>query len=106
MFVARDVETLDRSMSCITGDQLLCHAGDAAAGASPSGSDPDGVALSTLQSVQFTVGAVGLTGDIVTRCCGRHSLVEQSSVGGLPVHQRHLAVAVHLGLDVPGLAGD
>lgn len=100
----REISTLGRVVS-ITSEQLLCHAGDAAAGVS-HGSDGDGVAPSTQQTLQTTVGAVGLTGDVVAQCVGRHDFVEQSSVAGLPVHQRHLAVAVHLRLDIPRFAGD
>lgn len=88
-------------MLSLTSEHLLLHGADAAAGVS-SGSDGDQVALSTQQTIQFAVGAVGLTGDVMARRCRRLHLVEQSSVAGLPVHQRHLAVAVHLGLDVPG----
>lgn len=51
-------------MFSITSEHLLLHGADAAAGVS-RGSDGDGVVLSTQQTIQFAVGAVGLTGDVV-----------------------------------------
>lgn len=87
-------------MFSITSEHLLLHAADTVAGVS-RGSDGDGVTLSTQQTLQFTVGAVGLAGDIVARRCRSCDFIEQSPIAGLPVNQRHVAVAVHLGLDIP-----
>lgn len=47
----------------LTSDQLFCRVSDAAAGLSYS-FDRDGVALSTEQPFQITVGGVRLTGYI------------------------------------------
>lgn len=57
--------SLNETKYFVTGDQLSCHVDDAAAGLSNS-SDRHRVALAAQHSSQFTVGNVGLTGDVVT----------------------------------------